>query len=88
MDYIDTIKHVMEELKISQRKLANLVGVSNQWINFCLKRTYKFTGKMRIRIANALADCIDERVSVHQREIDQLHGLKCELGAAIDDLFT
>ena len=85
MDFIDAMQQTMSHLKISQRSLAISCGVSNQWINFIVTRRHKPNNKMKIAIAIALEDRINEKVAVYKDKIEQLYSLTDDLEDTLHD---
>lgn len=79
MDFIDAVANILERLDISQRKLAHMIGASNQWINFCMSRKYRFKKPHKIAIAHVLSEKLDAQISAYMDEVNYLKRLRIDL---------
>lgn len=82
MCFDDALQETKSLLKIKDAEIAEIVGVSRQWINFYRHGKANLKRPMKIALAVILGNRLSDEIDAHEREAVRLKQLKDELMSA------
>lgn len=86
MDFVYALRKTRLLLGIPQSERARGIGTTRAWLSICETRRAKFPKKTKIELANILFNHIDNSVSNHEKEIEDLLQLKAELQETLNEV--
>lgn len=83
MSFVDALERIRKRLDMSMKEAGESIGLSRQWVCYCLNGKKAFSKAHKIAFGAAMSERIGKEVAAHEREIRELKQLKRDLMAAI-----